>query len=139
MDVEAADMFAEWLALFLSEKNFRWEPWFNVDQKTGMAYAWTDILANHGGESRHGMFIKELLLRIMRLSYYERVKPPGGKVSPIIPEEMLQWLPAPDPVLPSLDSNIMDRFDQLVSHMQRKMSAGELKALLDEVLPPETI
>ena len=43
LDVESADLFSEWLGLFLAEKQFKWQLWYGPD-KAGLSYTWLDLL-----------------------------------------------------------------------------------------------
>ena len=52
LDIGAADVFAEWLALLLSQKQFRWEGFYDEAQKRGIACGWLDIVMAQDGDSR---------------------------------------------------------------------------------------
>lgn len=92
MDSECIDRFAEWFASHLSNFDYKWT-WSNWD------YILTDEAPQAEGEGEEKpavnnelkrRFVSDVLERLMRLSYWERIQP-------TVPEEFASLLP-PKPV-----------------------------------------
>lgn len=141
LDIESADTFAEWFALFLSEKKtpFVWDLWYVREKKAGMAYTWLDLVVNQDGESRHRMLLQEVLYRCARLSYYERVVPPSGEPSTIVPEGMHRFMPPITPSVPEAPrTSGEDGHSKLVKNIKYKMPPSDLMAHVDEQMAPDS-
>jgi len=137
LDIGSADVFAEWFALLLSQKQFTWEAFYDRGEKRGIVYGWLDILEQQEGESRHKMLLEEFLYRCARLSYYERLVPPMGDDSLVIPEGMHQYLPPLEPTLPTITEKLRPGFDLLIKNVQSKMPPSALMAFVDDKMPAD--
>jgi len=135
LDIQSADIFSEWLALFLSEKQFKWKLWYS--DGTGMAYTWLELLAGQEEGSRHHMLLRDFLSRVSRLTYYTKLVPPQGQPSNVIPEGMQRYVTPVSASPPRIPEHLEDGYRKLVRNVQSRMPGPELQAFLEEFMPPE--
>jgi len=112
MDFEAFDRFTSWFSYHLSNTDYKW-PWA----------AWEYILKSRP-DSIKCTFVKEILEKGMRLSYYERVKKS-------IPEEFHIFMPD--------KPTFYFKFDYVESNSEGSAEANELFGKLRNKETPENI
>jgi hypothetical protein len=84
------------------------------------------------------MLLEEFLYRCARLSYFERLVPPYGEDSLVVPEGMHRFLPPLEPCLPEIRESLQDSHSNLVKNVQGKMPASELMGYVDQHMSPDT-
>ncbi|ORY05994.1 ARM repeat-containing protein [Basidiobolus meristosporus CBS 931.73] len=122
MDLECVHRFYDWFAMHLSNFGFIWN-WSD----------WSAQLQEDKASPKY-VFIREALEKLIKLSYYERVKG-------TLPEDFLSMIPPAAPGIefkyqtPGTDEDLNNLVSTLVQKLRAKASSDDIQEILNAYVP----